>query len=610
MSCSKQFKHCKALIRNFNTLITDLGTIATSSKAHQLQYSNVTCRYNSQDSKSKASFSEKLQQGPNLQHFIANSGKVNDSDVYEDVGEFIPYLEEDVYSGHGRKVYFDTYGCQMNFNDTEIAWSILKDKGYMKADSVREADVILLMTCSVRDNAEQRVWNMVEKYKGLKRKAGKRNPLRIGILGCMAERLKHKILDKEKMVDLVCGPDAYRDLPHLLAITPESRQSAVNVMLSLEETYADVMPVRINDNAKTAFVSITRGCNNMCSYCIVPFTRGRERSRPVSSILEEVRMLSDQGIKEITLLGQNVNSYCDKSEEVHYGGLPNNEAHEGESTKNTILSKGFKTIYKPQSGGRRFSHLLDQVSQIDPDMRIRFTSPHPKDFPDEVLYLIRDRPNVCNKIHLPAQSGSTDMLQAMRRGHTREAYLDLVHHIRDIIPDVSLSSDFIVGFCGETEENHRDTLSLIEEVQYRYVYQFAYSMRQKTHAYHRLKDTVPQSVKRRRVDEVIECSRRGMLGLNQSQIGQEQLILIEGSSKRSSRDIWGRNDGSIKVVIPSDPIPSCERGDNPRNITVGDYVVVKILSANSQTLIGQPLYHSSLANYTVKTDNVSRTASL
>ncbi|XP_061193641.1 mitochondrial tRNA methylthiotransferase CDK5RAP1-like [Saccostrea echinata] len=595
MSCSKQFKHCKALFCNFNAL-------KTTCQVHQLQYARVVCRYNSHDSQ-RPSFSEKLNQGPTFQHFVANSGKGKENYLYGDT-ESVPYLEEDVYSGHGRKVYFDTYGCQMNFNDTEIAWSILKDKGYSKSESVKEADIVLLMTCSIRDNAEQKIWNMVERYKGFKRKAGKKNPLRIGILGCMAERLKHKILDKEKMVDLVCGPDAYRDLPRLLAMTPESRQSAVNVMLSLEETYADVMPVRINEDSKTAFVSITRGCNNMCSYCIVPFTRGRERSRPISSILEEVRMLSDQGIKEITLLGQNVNSYCDKTEEVHYGGLPCTEP------QSEVLSKGFKTIYKLKPGGRRFSHLLDQVSQIDPGMRIRFTSPHPKDFPDEVLYLIRDRTNICNKIHLPAQSGSTAILHAMRRGHTREAYLDLVHHIREIIPDVSLTSDFIVGFCGETEEDHQDTLSLIEEVGYQYVYQFPYSMRQKTHAHHHLKDTVPQSVKLQRTQEVIDCARKGMLGLNQSQIGQEQLVLIEGTSKRSSSDMWGRNDGSIKVIIPNNPIPSSDGGSCLKNIALGDYVVVKILSANSQTLFGEPLYHSSLVNYTATPESVSRTASI
>ncbi|XP_062581638.1 mitochondrial tRNA methylthiotransferase CDK5RAP1-like, partial [Saccostrea cucullata] len=245
MSCSKQFKHCKTLLFNFNAR-------KTTCKVHQLQCARVLCRYNSHDSKS-SSFSEKLDQGPTFQHFVANANKGNDKYLQGDA-ESVPYLEEDVYSGHGRKVYFDTYGCQMNFNDTEIAWSILKDKGYSKAESVNEADVVLLMTCSIRENAEQKIWNMVERYKGFKRKAGKKNPLRIGILGCMAERLKQKILDKEKMVDLVCGPDAYRDLPRLLAMTPESRQSAVNVMLSLEETYADVMPVRINEDSKTAFV--------------------------------------------------------------------------------------------------------------------------------------------------------------------------------------------------------------------------------------------------------------------------------------------------------------------------------------------------------------------
>nr|XP_034335329.1 mitochondrial tRNA methylthiotransferase CDK5RAP1 [Crassostrea gigas] len=615
MSCSKLLKHWKALSHILNSSKVDKRAILAPSFARRLHLSNyVNHRFDQfEDTDKRTHFNEKLEKGPSLQHFIANSEETVDNYEQVSVGERVPYLEEELYSGHGRKVYFDTYGCQMNFNDTEIAWSILKDKGYAKAESINEADVILLMTCSIRDNAEQKIWNMVNIYKGLKRRGGKKKPLKIGILGCMAERLKHKILDKEKMVDLVCGPDAYRDLPRLLSVTSGSGQSAVNVLLSLEETYADVMPVRINSYAKTAFVSITRGCNNMCSYCIVPYTRGRERSRPMSSIVEEVRKLSDQGIKEVTLLGQNVNSYCDKSEEDHYGGLPNNEAQGGGSAgENPVLSRGFKTIYKLQSGGRRFSHLLDQVSRIDPDMRIRFTSPHPKDFPDEVLYLIKDRPNICNKIHLPAQSGSTAMLQAMRRGHTREAYLDLVHHIREIIPDVALTSDFIVGFCGETEEDHRDTMSLIEQVKFHYVYQFPYSMRQKTHAYHHLKDTVPESVKKRRTQEVINCARQGMLGLNQSQIGQEQLILIEGHSKRSSSDMWGRNDAGTKVIIPNDPIPCSELDPSLQKLTIGDYVAVKVSSANSQTLFGQPLYLSNLVDYASKPANLtmSRTASV
>nr|XP_022291536.1 CDK5 regulatory subunit-associated protein 1-like [Crassostrea virginica] len=611
MLYSKQLKHWKIILQNWNSRKLDFGRFFTPLHDRHCHLSRVNCRFcHTEDSNRRRGFSDKLDKGPSLQHFIANSSGSIDNYVHDGIEEKVPYLEDEVYSGNGRKVFFDTYGCQMNFNDTEIAWSILKDKGYAQAESVNEADVVLLMTCSIRENAEQKIWNVVKQYKGLKRRAIKKKQIKIGILGCMAERLKHKILDKEKMVDLVCGPDAYRDLPRLLSVTSESGQAAVNVLLSLEETYADVMPVRINSNSKTAFVSITRGCNNMCSYCIVPFTRGRERSRPVSSIVDEVRKLSDQGIKEVTLLGQNVNSYCDRSEEVHYGGLPKSGAQEGDKPENRVLSRGFKTIYKVHSGGQRFSHLLDQVSMVDPDMRIRFISPHPKDFPDELLYLIKERPNICNKIHLPAQTGSTAMLQAMRRGHTREAYLDLVHNIREIIPDVALTSDFIVGFCGETEKDHKDTLSLIDFVKYHFVYQFSYSMRQKTHAYHHLKDSVPEMIKLRRLQEVNDCARQGMLGVNQSLIGQEQLILIEGVSKRSSSDIWGRNDGGTKVIIPSGPLPSSDGEPSLRDVSVGDYVAVKILSANSQTLFGEPMFHSSLVDYASKPAKVSRTASL
>ncbi|KAK5934577.1 hypothetical protein CgunFtcFv8_014966 [Champsocephalus gunnari] len=314
-------------------------------------------------------------------------------------------------------------------------------------------------------------------------------PMKIGILGCMAERLKTELLEREKLVDVLAGPDAYRDLPRLLTVA-DGGQQASNVLLSLEETYADIMPVHHTTHGNSAFVSIMRGCDNMCTYCIVPFTRGRERSRPISSILEEVRMLSDQGVKEVTLLGQNVNSYRDASE------------HQLCSSGATRLSEGFQTVYRRKEGGLRFSDLLDRVSRIDPDMRVRFTSPHPKDFPDEVIHLIAERGNICTQIHLPAQSGSSKVLKAMRRGYTREAYLDLVQNIRRIVPEVSLSSDFISGFCGETEEDHLQTLSLIREVGYNVGFLFAYSMRKKTQAYHRLEDDVPAEVKQRRLQGV------------------------------------------------------------------------------------------------------------
>ncbi|XP_025763286.1 mitochondrial tRNA methylthiotransferase CDK5RAP1 isoform X3 [Oreochromis niloticus] len=487
-----------------------------------------------------------------------------------------------------RSIYFETYGCQMNVNDTEIAWSILQKKGYQRTAHLSEmcvylqADVVLLVTCSVREKAEQTIWNRLQQLTAMKRKRLKTHtPMKIGILGCMAERLKMELLAREKLVDVLAGPDAYRDLPRLLAVA-DGGQQVCNVLLSLEETYADVMPVHHAPRGHSAFVSIMRGCDNMCSYCIVPFTRGRERSRPVCSILEEVRMLSDQGVKEVTLLGQNVNSYRDMSEEQFFGS---------DATK---LSRGFKTIYQTKRGGLRFSDLLDQVSRIDPDVRIRFTSPHPKDFPDEVLHLIAERRNICKQIHLPAQSGSSRVLKAMRRGYTREAYLDLVRNIKQIIPDVSLSSDFISGFCGETEDDHQQTLSLIREVGYNVGFLFAYSMRKKTHAFHRLQDDIPVEVKQRRLEECITVFREEAERVNAALIGSTQLVLVEGESKRSAEDLCGRTDGNMKVIFPKEDVHVQPTAFSTVPISAGDYVLVKILSANSQSLRGRALSLNSL----------------
>uniref|UniRef100_A0A7N8XRP4 Mitochondrial tRNA methylthiotransferase CDK5RAP1 n=1 Tax=Mastacembelus armatus TaxID=205130 RepID=A0A7N8XRP4_9TELE len=433
-----------------------------------------------------------------------------------------------------------------------------------------------------REKAEQTIWNRLQQLTAMKKKRLKSHaPMKIGILGCMAERLKTELLEREKLVDVLAGPDAYRDLPRLLTVADGGHQAS-NVLLSLEETYADIMPVHYVPQGNSAFVSIMRGCDNMCSYCIVPFTRGRERSRPVSSILEEIRMLSDQGVKEVTLLGQNVNSYRDMSEEQFYG------------SDMTKLSRGFKTVYQTKQGGLRFSDLLDQVSRIDPDMRIRFTSPHPKDFPDEVLHLIAERGNICKQIHLPAQSGSNQVLKAMRRGYTREAYLDLVENVRRIIPEVSLSSDFISGFCGETEDDHQQTLSLIREVGYNVGFLFAYSLRKKTHAYHRLQDDVPAEVKQRRLEECISVFREEAVRVNTALIGSTQLVLVEGESKRSAKDLCGRTDGNMKVIFPKDNVALEPAESQTGPINAGDYVLVKILSATSQSLRGQVLSHGSL----------------
>uniref|UniRef100_A0A3Q1J6B9 Mitochondrial tRNA methylthiotransferase CDK5RAP1 n=2 Tax=Anabas testudineus TaxID=64144 RepID=A0A3Q1J6B9_ANATE len=524
-----------------------------------------------------------LSSGPSFQDFIRGVPvKISD-------GEFSDkhcYLSEALEMGNSRKVYFETYGCQMNVNDTEIAWSILQRKGYQRTLDLNQADVVLLVTCSIREKAEQTIWNRLKELTAMKKKRLKSHtPMKIGILGCMAERLKTELLEREKLVDVLAGPDAYRDLPRLLTVADGGHQVS-NVLLSLEETYADIMPVHQAPQGFSAFVSIMRGCDNMCSYCIVPFTRGRERSRPVSSILEEIRMLSDQGVKEVTLLGQNVNSYRDMSGEQFCG------------SDLTNLSRGFKTAYRTKRGGLRFAHLLDAVSRIDPDMRIRFTSPHPKDFPDEVLHLIAERGNICKQIHLPAQSGSSQVLKAMRRGYTREAYLDLVDNVKRIIPGVSLSSDFISGFCGETEDDHQQTLSLIREVGYNVGFLFAYSMRKKTHAYHRLHDDVPAEVKQWRLEECITVFREEAARVNAAFIGSTQLVLVEGESKRSASDLCGRTDGNMKVIFPKEEVAVQPAESNSAPISAGDYVLVKILSSSSQSLRGRALSHSSLRQHT------------
>ncbi|CAH1405557.1 unnamed protein product [Nezara viridula] len=522
----------------------------------------------------------KLPDGPDLKHFIL--GSLSQSNIDMDENEHIPYLNETNY-GLNRKVYIDVYGCQMNVNDTEIVWSILESSGYAKTNNIQEADVILLMTCAIRENAESKVWNKLRHLKYMKKNRlqyKKKPSLKIGILGCMAERLKHQLVEKEQSIDIVAGPDSYKDLPRLLSIS-ENNQTAVNVMLSQDETYADVIPVRINKDSVSAFVSIMRGCDNMCTYCIVPFTRGRERSRPLSSILQEVEYLSRQGVKEVTLLGQNVNSYRDVSMGVG----------DREETK---LASGFKTVYKPKKGGLRFAELLEKVAEIDPQMRVRFTSPHPKDFPDEVLDVLISKPNVCLNLHLPAQSGSTSVLERMRRGYSREAYLKLVDHVRTKLPGVTLSSDFICGFCGETDKEFAETLSLMEIVQYNIAYLFAYSMREKTTAHRRFVDDVPPDVKKARLIEMVKVYRKYADKLNSNFVDQEQTILIEGVSKRSNEYLAGKNDGNIKVIVPSGSIPSGHNSYIEKPIEVGDYITVKVTEANSQVLKGIPLHHTAL----------------
>ncbi|GFX32731.1 mitochondrial tRNA methylthiotransferase CDK5RAP1 [Trichonephila clavipes] len=523
-------------------------------------------------------FKEKISKGPSLSNFITNNPNLS---AVNDTVDYPPYLTSE--NNASRKIYVETYGCQMNVSDTEIIYSILKNAGFEIVKDINDTDVIFIMTCAIREGAEQKIWNRLNYFKTVKRKHDvmHAHKLKIGVLGCMAERLKHKLIEKEKIVDIVAGPDSYKDLPNLLSLADEG-QKAVNVMLSADETYADIMPVRINEMSKSAFVSIMRGCDNMCTYCIVPFTRGRERSRPVLSILDEIKYLSDQGIKEITLLGQNVNSYRDLS-----AGMDSE----------MVLSPGFKTVYKKRKGGLLFADLLDRVSDINPEIRIRFTSPHPKDFPDDVLHVINAKPNICKLLHMPAQSGNSEVLERMRRGHTREAYLELIDHIRKIIPDVAFTSDFICGFCDETEEAHLDTLSLIKEVKYEFAFIFAYSMRQKTHAYYDLKDNVPEEVKKRRAEEAHSVFRDCALELHKKEVGKYHLVQVLGPSKRSESDWSGRNDWNTKVIYPQVPIPVEKSSNNYHLPSPGDYIVVQIHDCSSQVLKGKALYCTTLQEF-------------
>jgi tRNA-2-methylthio-N6-dimethylallyladenosine synthase len=442
-----------------------------------------------------------------------------------------------------KKFYIETYGCQMNFADSEIVNAILLDEGMQAVTEAELADIILVNTCSIRENAETKVWNRLKEFRGLK---SQKESLTVGVLGCMAERIKDQIIEEEQLVDIVVGPDAYRDIPRLIEEVEDGRK-AVNVLLSLEETYADIAPVRTTGNGVSAFVSIMRGCDNMCSFCVVPFTRGRERSRPIESILTEIQQLSDEGYKEVTLLGQNVNSYKD--------------------------------------GLNTFTTLMDRASRINPEIRFRFSSPHPKDFPDDLLYLIAERPNLCNYIHIPAQAGSDSMLERMRRPYTRDQYLALIQKMKSIIPGCSLSTDIIAGFCGETEEEHQQTLSLMKEVEYDLAYMFAYSERERTLAYRKFEDDVPEEVKKRRLSEIISQQMSIQHSRNKAEIGNRHIVLVEGTSKRSEDQLSGRTDTNKMVVF--------DRKDFVR----GDYVEVEITDCTSATLRAIPIGKTTLSEY-------------
>ncbi|WP_345950542.1 MULTISPECIES: tRNA (N6-isopentenyl adenosine(37)-C2)-methylthiotransferase MiaB [unclassified Mucilaginibacter] len=458
-------------------------------------------------------------------------------------------LEQTPEKYSGRKLYIESYGCAMNFSDSEIVASILLDKGFETTKDFNNADVIFINTCSIRENAEQRVRNRLKEFTIAKVK----NPgMIVGVLGCMAERLKAKFLEEEKLVDVVVGPDAYRDLPNLIDQVDDG-QKAVNVLLSREETYADINPVRLNTNGINAFVSIMRGCDNMCSFCVVPFTRGRERSRDPQSIIKECTDLFNQGYREVTLLGQNVDSYkwkpdTSESEEVSINDIK----------------------------GTNFAQLLEMVALINPDLRVRFSTSHPKDITDEVLYTIAKHDNICQYIHLPVQSGNSRVLELMNRTYDREWYMNRVEAIRRIIPGCAISTDVIAGFCSETEEEHQDTLSMMDFVQYDYAYMFMYSERPGTLAAKRYADDIPEAIKSRRLKEiVIKQQQHSHLRL-QAQVGKVQRVLIEGFSKKSNLDYCGRSDNNAMVVFPVS-----------ENYKPGQYVNVLIDRCTTATLLGK-----------------------
>ncbi len=445
-----------------------------------------------------------------------------------------------------KKLYLESYGCQMNFSDSEIVASILNKEGFETTNNVEEANVVLLNTCAIRDNAEQRVRNRLKHLNAEKKK----NPnLTIGVLGCMAERLKSQLLEEEKLVDLVAGPDAYRSLPQLIGEIEDGRK-AVNVLLSREETYADISPVRLDSNGVSAFISIMRGCDNMCSFCVVPFTRGRERSRDPKSIVSEAKQLLEKGYKEVTLLGQNVDSY-----------------------RWNITKKG--EVINPDEEAVSFARLMELVAQVSPELRIRFSTSHPKDLTEDVARVMAKYENICNCIHLPVQSGNSEVLKKMNRGYTREWYLDRMNMIRRIVPDVGMSTDIITGFCGETEAQHQETLSLMEEVKFDFAYMFKYSERPKTLAERKFEDNIPEETKIKRLNEVIAIQMQHSLESNKKDIGKIFKVLIEGTSKKSEEQLFGRNSQNKVIVFPKEQYKKKE------------YVLVKVEDCTAATLKGK-----------------------
>ncbi len=462
-------------------------------------------------------------------------------------GEVLDSKQSEISSA-SKKLYIESYGCQMNFSDSEVVASIMSKKGYNTTRNIDDADVVLINTCSIRDNAEKRVRNRLTEFK--KKKSD--NPdMVVGILGCMAERLKKSLLEQEKLVDLVAGPDAYRDLPNLIDEVGTG-QRAVNVLLSRDETYADISPVRLDKGGVSAFVTIMRGCDNMCSFCVVPFTRGRERSRDPQTIVQECTELFNNGYREVTLLGQNVDSY-----------------------RWNITNKG--EIKDPNLPTVNFAQLMEMVAKVSPELRVRFSTSHPKDMTDDVLHSMAKYENLCNYIHLPVQSGNSDVLKRMNRGYSREWYLQRIEAIHKIIPDCAISTDVISGFCGETEAEHKDTLSLMDVVKYDFAYMFKYSERPKTLAERKFKDDIPDEVKSKRLSEIIDKQLKFSLSSNQNRIGLVEKVLIEGESKRSNEHMCGRTSRNSMVVFP--------KGNGKK----GQYVNVKITDCTSATLIGKEI---------------------
>jgi tRNA-2-methylthio-N6-dimethylallyladenosine synthase len=496
---------------------------------------------------------------------------------------FAPFKDDP--TTYRKRFYIESYGCQMNFADSEIVASILNKEGFGATRNVEEADLIFINTCSIREKAEQTVRKRLTEFRRLK---VENKGMLIGVLGCMAERLKSKFLEEEKLVDIVVGPDAYRSLPALVE-EAEGGQKAVNVLLSRDETYADISPVRLDSNGVSAFVSIMRGCNNMCSFCVVPFTRGRERSRDAESIVAECKDLFEKGYKEVTLLGQNVDSYYYIAPLPPEGGFrvsesakdftnfEDSKAPPSEARPDDPVGRGFGEA--SPSGGRgaiTFANLLERVAQISPELRVRFSTSHPKDITDEVLHTMAKYENICKYIHLPVQSGSTRVLQLMNRTYTREWYMAKVDRIREIIPDCGLSSDFIAGFCTEDEEDHKGTLSIMEYSGYDFSYMFFYSERPGTLAQRRYKDDIPLDVKKRRLAEIVELQNRLSLESNKKDIGKTFKVLIDGDSKKNNQEWKGRSSQNKVIVFPK----------NDHELKSGDYVMVKVEGCTQATLLG------------------------